>query len=510
MELVRLGGMRGLFERLLSRIFERQVLVPVLFLAVVWLGMSLGTNFYLRWVESRYDELFSRNLASMQASSLLSHLVGDFAATWHESGVSGVELRQRWDGRLGERQRLESLLSGVGEEPGFRADRDVIQDLLSGLERLVQGEGVRGSDERLRDRQSSDEFAELTGRAVSLALDLSNRNAGVLQSQRQSLEILHYRVMLVRMLVLLLGLPVGISLGWRVARRLESEVSQIAVTLGDTESLSDSRQMEFRITRQSRFEDVQRQAERVVDRLRYFAEELQSVRQEVIQSERLAAVGELAAGVAHELRNPLTSVKLLLQHAAKRGGELHLGGEQGALILGEIRRMESTIQSLLDFSRTPLLNRVSHDLRSTVQRSLNLVEGRLVQLAIRLEVQMGDESLMVHADSEQLNQVFVNLLLNAAEAMPTGGLLTVRLAGSVDGSVVRVEILDTGPGISPEIQGRLFEPFATTKERGTGLGLAICRRIVRDHAGQILAENRPDGGAVFRVELPLADTVCGL
>jgi signal transduction histidine kinase len=172
--------------------------------------------------------------------------------------------------------------------------------------------------------------------------------------------------------------------------------------------------------------------------------------------------------------------------------------------------MESTIQSLLDFSRTPLLNRVSHDLRSTVQRSLNLVEGRLVQLAIRLEVQMGDESLMVHADSEQLNQVFVNLLLNAAEAMPTGGLLTVRLAGSVDGSVVRVEILDTGPGISPEIQGRLFEPFATTKERGTGLGLAICRRIVRDHAGQILAENRPDGGAVFRVELPLADTVCGL
>ncbi|MFO0223154.1 MAG: sensor histidine kinase [Planctomyces sp.] len=504
--------MGRLFERLLSRVFERQVLVPVLFLAAVWLGMSLGTNFYLRWVESRYDALFSRNLASMQASALLSHLAADFAASWHESRVMGAELRQRWDGTLGERLRLESLLGNAGDEdePGVSADRDVIQDLLSGLEQLVLREGVRGSVERLQDQQQTGEFSELSGRAVSLALDLSSRNAGVLQSQRQALEILHYRVMLVRMLVLLLGLPVGVSLGWRVARRLESEVSQIAVTLGDTESLSDSRQMEFRITRQSRFEDVQRQAERVVDRLRYFASELQSVRQEVIQSERLAAVGELAAGVAHELRNPLTSVKLLLQHAAKRGGELQLSGEQGALILGEIRRMESTIQGLLDFSRTPVLHRVSHDLRTTLQRSMNLVEGRLVQSGIRLEVQMGDEPLLVYADSEQLNQVFVNLLLNAAEAMPAGGLATVRLAGSEDCSVARVEILDTGPGISPEIQGRLFEPFATTKERGTGLGLAICRRIVRDHAGQIQADNRPDGGALFRVELPLTDSLCGL
>jgi signal transduction histidine kinase len=504
--------MGRLFERLLSRVFERQVLVPVLFLAAVWLGMSLGTNFYLRWVESRYDALFSRNLASMQASALLSHLAADFAASWHESRVTGAELRKRWDGTLGERLRLESLLGNAGDEdePGVSADRDVIQDLLSGLEQLVVREGVRGSVERLQDQQQTGEFSELSGRAVSLALDLSIRNAGVLQSQRQALEILHYRVMLVRMLVLLLGLPVGVSLGWRVARRLESEVSQIAVTLGDTESLSDSRQMEFRITRQSRFEDVQRQAERVVDRLRYFASELQSVRQEVIQSERLAAVGELAAGVAHELRNPLTSVKLLLQHAAKRGGELQLSGEQGALILGEIRRMESTIQGLLDFSRTPVLHRVSHDLRTTLQRSMNLVEGRLVQSGIRLEVQMGDEPLLVYADSEQLNQVFVNLLLNAAEAMPGGGLVTVCLAGSEDCSVARVEILDTGPGISPEIQGRLFEPFATTKERGTGLGLAICRRIVRDHAGQIQADNRPDGGALFRVELPLTDSLCGL
>jgi signal transduction histidine kinase len=497
--------MRKLFDWLLSRIFERQVLVPVLFLAVVWLAMSLGTNFYLRWVETRYDELFSRNLASMQASSLLSHLVAGCVEKWHETDSTGADLSEFWRDSLGERERLESLLRGVGYEPGAAADRDAILGLLTDLEHVIGLEGIRGSVDRLGDPERAREFSDLAGRADELAWDLSNRNVSVLQTQRQSLELLHYRVMLVRMAVLVLGLPVGVLLGFRVARRLESEVSQIAVTLGDTESLSDSRQMEFRITRQSRFEDVQRQAERVVERLRYFAAELQSVRQEVIQSERLAAVGELAAGVAHELRNPLTSVKLLLQHAARGGGELQLASEQGALILEEIRRMESTIQGLLDFSRAPVLHRVTHDLRVTMQRSLNLAEGRLVQSRISLQVQIGDQPVMVHADSEQLNQVFVNLLLNAAEAMPDGGRVIVRLGCSLDRSVARLEISDTGPGVAAEIQGRLFEPFATTKERGTGLGLAICRRIVRDHAGQIQAENPSDGGARFIVELPLAD-----
>jgi signal transduction histidine kinase len=490
-------------ERLLSRVFELHVLVPVLFLAFVWLGMSLGTNVYLRWVESRYDELFNRNLSVMQAAALLGNVMADCHVQWHETRLGGAELRDYWQSVEGARQRLESLLSGLSDDRQLLADRALMLNLLGAASNVIGAEGNRGGDERLSDRGQCESIRELAGRAAGLSLELSNRHAAVVRSQRQSLEILHYRVMVTRMAVLLLGLPVGIWLGWRVARRLESEVSQIAVTLGDTESLGDSRQMEFRITRQSRFEDVQRQAERVVERLRFFAAELQSVREEVIQSERLAAVGELAAGVAHELRNPLTSVKLLLQHASRRGTEVHLESAQGALILDEIRRMESTIQGLLDFSRAPTRNPIEHDLRATLQRSLNLLDGRLSQAGIRLDLQIGDQPLLVFADSEQLNQVFVNLLLNAAEAMPTGGVVTVRLLQVFDREVARVEILDTGAGISSEILGRLFEPFATTKQRGTGLGLAICRRIVRAHDGQIQADNLPGGGARFVVELPL-------
>jgi len=231
--------------------------------------------------------------------------------------------------------------------------------------------------------------------------------------------------------------------------------------------------------------------------------ELQSARREVIQSERLAAVGELAAGVAHELRNPLTSVKLLLQHVSKRANGFRIEAPQLQLILEEVGRMEGTIQGLLDFSRTPTLNRVQHDLRDTLRRSINLVEGRLKQERIELLMTISSTPLMMNGDAEQLNQVFVNLFLNSIEAMPGVGQMTIVAEPCGDGNVARVVVKDNGEGIASEVLTRLFEPFATTKERGTGLGLAISRRIVTEHNGTISAENLPGCGAMFIVELPL-------
>ena len=303
--------------------------------------------------------------------------------------------------------------------------------------------------------------------------------------------------------MLLLGPLIGIYLGWRVARRLQSSVTEIAVTLNESASADETQGLRVSITKESSIEDVRRQAERVVERLRSVGLELQSARREVIQSERLAAVGELAAGVAHELRNPLTSVKLLLQHVSKRANGFRIEAPQLQLILEEVGRMEGTIQGLLDFSRTPTLNRVQHDLRDTLRRSINLVEGRLKQERIELLMTISSTPLMMNGDAEQLNQVFVNLFLNSIEAMPGVGQMTIVAEPCGDGNVARVVVKDNGEGIASEVLTRLFEPFATTKERGTGLGLAISRRIVTEHNGTISAENLPGCGAMFIVELPL-------
>ena len=166
-------------------------------------------------------------------------------------------------------------------------------------------------------------------------------------------------------------------------------------------------------------------------------------------AERLAAVGELAAGIAHELRNPLTSVKLLIQTAAQQLSGRSFGEQDLQVAQRENSRIEATIQGLLDFARPPAPHRVVHDLRSIVQRALNLVEGRTRQQHIRVATELPPDTLLVDADPEQIHQVLVNLLLNSVEAMPAGGVLEVAVRRPVgEHSSYSVAVSDSGEGVS--------------------------------------------------------------
>jgi signal transduction histidine kinase len=198
----------------------------------------------------------------------------------------------------------------------------------------------------------------------------------------------------------------------------------------------------------------------------------------------------------------MTSVKLLLQHAATRGGDATIDARKMGLILDEVERMETTIQGLLDFSRPAQPQRQLHDLRDTIDRAVHLIAGRVEKQHVHTDADLGDEPLMIHGDSQQLHQVFVNLLINAVEAMPDGGNLLVMAAKASDDHQIRVEIRDTGCGIPPELFSRIFEPFASAKERGTGLGLAVSRRIVEEHGGAIMVRSSSPRGTVFEVTLP--------
>ena len=150
-----------------------------------------------------------------------------------------------------------------------------------------------------------------------------------------------------------------------------------------------------------------------------------------------------------------------------------------------------------------------HDLRTTVRRAINLVEGRAKQQGVAIATDLPAAAVTVDGDPEQLHQVLVNLLLNGIEAMPQGGSLDVAVqAGNGAGNTCRVSVSDSGTGIPQPVLDRIFEPFVTSKERGTGLGLAISHRIAVEHSGTLLAANRPEGGAVFTVELPMSGADC--
>jgi signal transduction histidine kinase len=229
--------------------------------------------------------------------------------------------------------------------------------------------------------------------------------------------------------------------------------------------------------------------------------ELRSIQQRLIQSEKLAALGEFAATMAHEIRNPLVSIGGYARLLQKKHRNSY-----SQIIFEEVERLEGILNRVLAFSRSTPGERNDEDLNHVVDEVLRTLRLEVDQKRLKLQKEFTQSLPPVNCDKDQIKQVFLNLLHNALEAMGGRGLLGVRtyLVSQEDGLWVAGEVADTGGGISQEVLQNIFNPFFTTKERGTGLGLAITRRIVEAHGGRIDVENRPGEGTTFRVKLPAA------
>jgi two-component system sensor histidine kinase HydH len=205
--------------------------------------------------------------------------------------------------------------------------------------------------------------------------------------------------------------------------------------------------------------------------------------------------------VAHEIRNPLTSAILLIETCRKDPTAGGLTEEDLLLIEQELHRIESSLNTFLDFARPPKLDRRQCDLISVIREGLQLTRGRCERQNVDIRFNPSSLTLSLFGDREQLRQLVLNLILNALDAMPYGGRLEIAL--KVESSEVLLTISDSGAGIRADILPRLFEPFATGKETGLGLGLVICQRIVEDHGGSLKGYNLPYAGACFEVHLPV-------
>jgi signal transduction histidine kinase len=253
-------------------------------------------------------------------------------------------------------------------------------------------------------------------------------------------------------------------------------------------------------------ENLIAQVQALVDGIERIIEDYQQREREVLRADQLSMVGQLAAGVAHELRNPLTSIKLLIQANLRQTLAMDIPADDLAVIEHEIRRMEKCLQRFLDFARPPRPERRPINLATLAARTLALVEGRANKQHVTLQFDHPENPVMVEADEDQIQQLLVNLVLNALDAMQEEGHVEVQLAPGADG-FVELHVLDRGPGIATELFPRLFDPFVSTKETGIGLGLAVSHRIAANHGGRLSAVNRPDGGACFTVRLPVSQRV---
>ncbi len=222
---------------------------------------------------------------------------------------------------------------------------------------------------------------------------------------------------------------------------------------------------------------------------------------QILQAEKMAAIGELAAGIAHEIRNPLGiiagSAETIRKHEQRQIRE-----EMTEYILEESKRINGLITNLLDFAKPKEPQFIHCDLREVLEKTLLLLSPQARTLGVEIKKEIPKEPVEISIDPEQMRQAFTNFGVNALEAMSQGGVLQVTLKENAEDRVL-IQFSDTGKGIPRELQTKVFDPFFTTKEGGTGLGLSIAHRIVAQHGGSIFIEGGDQEGSTFTIHLPV-------
>jgi two-component system, NtrC family, sensor histidine kinase HydH len=241
----------------------------------------------------------------------------------------------------------------------------------------------------------------------------------------------------------------------------------------------------------------------LLNRLETAHQDLRETQERLIQGEKMAVLGEMAASVTHELRNPLVAIGGFAQRLTRVAAGSR-EKEYAGIIAREVQRMETMLANILDFSKKEMLCFGKCHMPRVIEEALTLEYDALLRGSVRLVTEIAEALPVIQGDEQKLRQVMINLIANARQAMSAGGVLTVRAYSSTlrGDAAITIEVEDTGGGIPTDILRNIFNPFFTTKEGGTGLGLPISHRIVEQHRGRIEVKNRAKG-AVFILRLPV-------
>lgn len=242
-------------------------------------------------------------------------------------------------------------------------------------------------------------------------------------------------------------------------------------------------------------------SERITNELERSYAELRQTFQQLLQAERLSALGEISAGIVHEIRNPLGAIKGAVEIIEDELAADSPRREFALIAKHEVDRIEKLVQEFVRFARPPKLVRNLADINGLIESVVKLLEQQATAQNIKVEKELSHDLPLVTLDIEQIEQVLLNLAINALQAMPNGGTLVFRTTHKK--ATVTIEVEDTGGGILPNVIGRVFDPFFTTKDKGSGLGLSVAHKIVAQHEGTLAAENTALG-TVFCLTLKTA------
>ena len=321
----------------------------------------------------------------------------------------------------------------------------------------------------------------------------------MLGSPGKELVLLKRQILKTAGLVATAAILIGLLLTWWVSRRITRPLEELADGARDVASGRWDTQIDVKGT-----DEIGQLASAFNDMTRTLA----SQKEKLVQTERVAAWRELARRLAHELRNPLFPLQITVENL-QRARQLaqaqfqEVFNEATATLKAELANLNTIIGRFSDFSKMPAPQLTQVNVNESLRNAVRLFEPQFTAVGkppITTEYFLTDSLPEIDADPDLLHRAFQNLVLNALDAMPAGGMLTLRSSNGED--TVRIEISDTGKGLTPEECSRLFTPYYTTKQQGTGLGLAIIQSVVADHHGTISVTSEEGRGATFRIDLP--------
>jgi len=321
------------------------------------------------------------------------------------------------------------------------------------------------------------------------------------KEERANIDRLFLQAFYLFVFSIILFVVLGVVVAWYISRLLVRPLFQMQTYMekiahGDLTTIPESE------CKSQEFLSLFRAFNRMIRELEHHQEQL-------LQSGKIAAIGTLTAGIAHELNNPINNIVITAESLKKDFSTLNQEEAQDLIhdILVESQRASEIVRNLLDFSRSekPVSEpvNIAHILRDT----LKLVQNQLTLSGVEVERDVPADLPIIHGNPKALQQIFLNLFINAIQAMKDGGILSVRARTENGGQWLKVEVADTGIGIDPEDLPHIFEPFYTTKEvgRGTGLGLSVSYSIAQKHGGHIEVKSRKGAGATFTLVLPVED-----
>lgn len=487
-----------------SRLVAR-LTAPIAAVSVLLIAVAVGAAWYARDSQQNVSVMLDNHVASVHAAQELEITLREVHVQFDRYLITGERKHLEPVPRLRERtadalHEAEKLATTEEEKRLMRRVRKGYAHFFAEYDRLEQAPPPQGVYAKVLELIDT----VLTHEILEPAREYLKVNEGALNRTSEANRELSQRLTFGLIGLGVCGSVAGLLGGWVIAVSLRRSLLDTDRVLRDTAALlgEAAHTPAGSGPPATSLQQVTRAAAAVLKRLK-------STERDALRAEQLAWVGQMAAGIAHEVRNPLTVIKLLVQAATDPRRATGFRPQDLRVLEGEILRLEQIISTFLDFARPPRPEKKSVDPGALVRGCVAGVSARAELQGVTVRAALPPDLPPLDADPGQLGQVLYNLLFNALDVLPAGGTVrvTARVAPGPDGDALTVLVSDTGPGLPSGLEEQIFDAFISTKETGLGLGLSICRRIVEAHGGTIGATNGPGGGAAFVVRLPCAARV---